>query len=190
MVKLRLPPARWLILFVCVAGVALVSDLQTKSMIAGSLSAAERKLIRPGHQDIIPHCFTLLYNHELNQGTLFSLGNSHGEYANYFLMGMCLLAVVCILGWVLIWPGNKSCTFMALILGLILGGALGNFYDRLVYGGVRDWIWVYYQRGEGDYPFNWPVFNLADSFLVCGVILFALDSLFFSRKPCCPAAAT
>jgi signal peptidase II len=103
-------------------------------------------------------------------------------------MGMCSLAVVCILGWVFVWPGNKSCLFLALILGLILGGALGNFYDRLIYGGVRDWIWVYYERGVGDYPFNWPVFNLADSFLVCGVLLFALENLLFSRKSPCPAS--
>src|SRR5262249_32641007 len=134
--KLNLPSGRWLLLFVLVAGITLSLDLQTKSMIAGSLSAAERTPDRGRREVVIPHWFSLLYNHELNHGTLFSLGDAFGDASNYFLMGMCLLAVVCILGWVLLWPGSKSCSFMALILGLILGGALGNFYDRLVYGGV------------------------------------------------------
>jgi lipoprotein signal peptidase len=187
MLKLHLPPARWLVFFSVIVGVSLILDLQTKAQIAGTQSAVERKQHLPQRYDVIPHYFSLLYDHELNRGTLFSMGNAWGDASNYFLMGMCLLAVIGILGWVLFWPGNKRCGFLALVLGLILGGALGNFYDRLIYGGVRDWIWIYYERGPNDFPFNWPVFNLADSFLVCGVLLFAMENLFASRKPPQPA---
>src|SRR5262245_59794388 len=86
MVKLNLPPGRWLLCFAVIVGATLILDLQTKAQIAGSLSAAERKQRLPQRQDIIPHYFSLLYDHELNRGTLFSMGNNWGDTSNYFLM--------------------------------------------------------------------------------------------------------
>ena len=157
---------RGVLFFLVVALVCVGLDLVTKNGIAGTLpdkAGPTRSL--PGR--VIPHYFSLLYNSPLNKGALFSLGNQFGIQANSFFMVVSCLAVVGILGWAL-WPTLKRTGFQTFTLAAVLGGALGNFYDRWVYGGVRDWIWVYYERGPGDFPFNWPVFNLADCFLVGG----------------------
>lgn len=61
-------------------------------------------------------------------------------------------------------------------LALILGGTLGNMYDRVVLGEVRDFIKFYH--GEK----VWPLFNLADSCICVGVFLLALEMLFFDEK--------
>jgi lipoprotein signal peptidase len=53
-------------------------------------------------------------------------------------------------------------------LGLILAGTLGNLYDRVIFDGVRDFLYFYW--------IEWPVFNLADCFLVCGAGLLLLQA--------------
>ena len=67
-------------------------------------------------------------------------------------------------------------TFSAVVL--VMGGALGNLYDRLLYGGVRDFIDVVIPLIRFDYP----VFNLADIFVVAGVGLLILESILEHRK--------
>ena len=61
----------------------------------------------------------------------------------------------------------------------VLAGAVGNLHDRIVYGGVRDWIFWYYQSvlGSRQYEFTWPIFNLADCFLIAGACLLVLQGL-------------
>lgn len=66
---------------------------------------------------------------------------------------------------------------MTASLGLILGGTIGNMYDRVAFGAVRDFIKFYYAP---DRP--WPVFNLADSCICVGVALLSLEMLFFDDK--------
>ena len=64
--------------------------------------------------------------------------------------------------------------WVCIALGLILGGTLGNLYDRVVFNGVRDFL-------HWNYLFDWPVFNLADSCLVCGACLLLLQA--FGKQP-------
>ena len=59
-------------------------------------------------------------------------------------------------------------------LGLILGGTVGNLYDRLVFNGVRDFLYFYY--------IEWPVFNFADCCLVVGAGLLLVQAIFASRQ--------
>jgi len=66
---------------------------------------------------------------------------------------------------------------MTVSLGLILGGTIGNMYDRIVDGAVRDFIKFYYAPGK-----PWPMFNLADSCICVGVALLSLEMLFFDEK--------
>jgi lipoprotein signal peptidase len=61
-------------------------------------------------------------------------------------------------------------------LGLILGGTVGNLYDRLVFGGVRDFM--YFHRNS----FEWPVFNIADCCLVVGAVLLLVQAVFVTPK--------
>lgn len=77
----------------------------------------------------------------------------------------------------LIWYLQKCVkerkTLLPFALGLILGGALGNFYDRLLYGEVVDFLQFYFAW----FDYTFPIFNIADSAIVIGVILIFLDTL-------------
>jgi len=69
-------------------------------------------------------------------------------------------------------------------LGLILAGTLGNLYDRVVFGGVRDFLFFYY--------INWPVFNVADCCLVCGAFLLLIQAFWVhpaAKEPALTEAA-
>ena len=61
------------------------------------------------------------------------------------------------------------------IYAIILGGALGNFYDRLVYKAVPDFIDLHYNN------FHWFTFNVADIFITLGIIVFVLRSFFIKN---------
>jgi lipoprotein signal peptidase len=131
---------------------------------------------------------------ELNKGALFGLGNARdgsGGWNNVFLAISVLAA-----GFVIYWaarPAVAQDRYLCLALGLILGGTLGNLYDRAVFGGVRDFLHCYIQF-EGDVqPRIWPDFNIADACLVCGAGILLVHSFFVKEpepaKPE-PAAAT
>jgi len=115
----------------------------------------------------------------VNHGALFGLGNTPG-LANWIFAVVSIVAAVGIIYWstrratARDWPLCAS-------LGLILAGTLGNLYDRLVFDGVRDFLYFYL--------INWPVFNIADCCLVCGAFLL-LAQAFWGRtaKPAEPAA--
>lgn len=107
----------------------------------------------------------------VNRGALFGLGGSEGSSANYFFAGVSVLAAVAIL----IWgtrPGPARERWLSAALGLILGGTIGNLYDRLVFGGVRDFLYFY--------KIEWPVFNIADCCLVVGAGLLLVQALFIT----------
>ena len=65
---------------------------------------------------------------------------------------------------------KKDETLLAVSLGLILGGAVGNLIDRVIYGYVIDFLDVYYQA------YHWPVFNIADSAITVGVVFMLFES--------------
>ncbi len=105
----------------------------------------------------------------INTGALFGLGQ--GQVA--FFAAASFVAIAGVLWW-LIFAGGSHSRWLSATLGLILGGILGNLYDRLGWWGaegVRDWILLKY----GD--FIWPNFNIADSLLVCGAALIMWHAL-------------
>jgi lipoprotein signal peptidase len=95
----------------------------------------------------------------VNHGTLWSLG---GEHANGVFAAVSVLAAMAIVYWSR-RRSTSSDPALCAALGPILAGTLGNLYDRLVFGGVRDFLYFYW--------IEWPVFNAADCFLVCGATL-------------------
>lgn len=106
---------------------------------------------------------------KVNQGALFGLGNEHRGLANGLFAVISLLAAAAIV----YWSTHKATIrdrFLSAALGLILAGTLGNLYDRLVFGGVRDFLHFYL--------FEWPVFNVADCCLVLGASLLLLQAFF------------
>ena len=70
----------------------------------------------------------------------------------------------------------KTEKVMAISLALMLGGAIGNFIDRIIYQSVIDFISTYW------WGYSFPIFNIADSSLVIGVGLMAVDALFLERR--------
>lgn len=100
----------------------------------------------------------------VNKGALFGTRMwLSAEASNSVFAAISLAAVIAIL-W---WSVRGSLTHDGLLctaLGLILGGTIGNLYDRVVFGGVRDFL-------HWHYAFDWPVFNVADCCLVGGAFL-------------------
>lgn len=103
-----------------------------------------------------------------NRGISFSLFQMGSETGRWVLTAFMLLASVALTVWLL----RTRDRLVAVGLGLIVGGALGNAYDRIAYGAVFDFIRLDLKL------FIWPtIFNLADAAIVVGVLLLLYDSL-------------
>ena len=105
-----------------------------------------------------------------NIGISFGLLQNDSQAAQLALMTVKVLAVIA-LG---IWMTRSQTRMAAVALGLIIGGAVGNGIDRLVYGAVVDFALFHLQLRENTY--DWYVFNLADAAIVAGVIALLYDS--------------
>ncbi len=115
----------------------------------------------------------------VNHGALFGLGGDHEHRANSVFAGVSLVAAVAILAWGL-RKANATDRWLCISLGLILGGTLGNLFDRVVFGGVRDFLYFYI--------IEWPVFNIADCGLVVGATMLLVQALFAKKTVPQPAA--
>jgi signal peptidase II len=109
---------------------------------------------------------------KVNQGALFGLGGEYAELANALFAAVSIIAAVAIFYWSTRQTTARDWALCA-ALGLILAGTLGNLYDRLVFDGVRDFLYFYL--------IEWPVFNVADCCLVCGAFLL-LGQAFLGRS--------
>lgn len=114
--------------------------------------------------EILPSV-NLTYVH--NMGAAFSFLSSAGGWQRWFFVAIAIIAVIVIVVWLSRLKPNEK--WMAVTLSLILGGAVGNLYDRISYGYVVDFIDVYY----GSH--HWPVFNVADSAISIGVLMMLID---------------
>lgn len=110
---------------------------------------------------------------KVNYGALFGLAGEYRHLANGIFAVVSVAAAVAIIGWSL-RAGAVRDWSLCTALGLILAGTLGNLYDRLVFGGVRDFLYFYW--------IEWPVFNVADCCLVCGAFLL-LTQAFWGTHP-------
>jgi signal peptidase II len=107
-----------------------------------------------------------------NKGVSYGLFPQQGSAGRLVLIVVSLIAV----GGLFVWMANSMTRFAALSLGLIIGGALGNLTDRLVYGAVAD----FFHFHVGD--FSWYIFNVADVAITAGVIGLILDWMRQPRK--------
>ncbi len=162
--------------FWTLALVGLTLDLGTKYLITSWLPPL-------GESVVVSGWLSLTHQTHRNQGALFGVFSDHGNTANYVFAAVSGLVAVVIIGWGL-QRKTAGDRIMNLSLGLILGGAVGNLYDRIAFDGVRDWIWAYYTRADGS-RLSWPIFNIADSCLVCGACLLLLQA-FVHRPPLKP----
>jgi signal peptidase II len=121
----------------------------------------------------------------VNRGALFGIGNADAEDGgwNVFFLVVSILAACFIVFWVM-RPSVAHDRFLCLALGLILGGTLGNLYDRVVFYGVRDFLYCHYYE-----TYKWPDFNIADCCLVSGAAVLLIHS-FFVKDPVAEPAKT
>ncbi len=103
-----------------------------------------------------------------NRGISFSMLTADSDLGRWALVGLTSLIVIG-LG---IWLKTVQTRVLAIALGLVIGGAIGNIYDRAVFGYVADFL----QFHAGDWSF--AIFNVADSCISIGAILLIWDSFF------------
>ncbi len=101
-----------------------------------------------------------------NRGISYGLFQQNTDLGRWLLIAFSLLAAVGLSVWA--WRSGER--LLALALGLITGGALGNVVDRLLYGAVLDFAHFFWGG------FSWYVFNIADAAIVAGVALLLYDS--------------
>ena len=106
-----------------------------------------------------------------NKGIAFGIF-SFEQNSIYYLISF-IIFIICIVLTVMITRTNKMKKYYLI---LILGGALGNLFDRVYYSAVPDFIDIHLN------DFHWFIFNVADIFITIGVICLILDELFFYKK--------
>jgi signal peptidase II len=125
----------------------------------------------PSGQDItiIPHFFRL--THVYNNGAAFSLfaDTPSPDKVRWMLIAFSVIAVLIVLG--ALWRVGHSLTLTSVALALVLGGALGNLYDRLQLRYVIDFL------AFNIFGYHYPDFNIADSCIVIGACLLLLEML-------------
>jgi signal peptidase II len=143
------------------AAIALALDQGTKLLMLYVVHFAD-----PG-----PHVIPVLPFFNLimtwNPGISYGLFPAHGPVGSA-LLAIFSLAAVAGLGY---WLWNSKRTILSVGLGLIIGGALGNLIDRLVYGKVADFFHFYV------HGYDWYVFNIADCEITVGVVALLYDGL-------------
>jgi signal peptidase II len=154
------------LLYVFIAVVVVLLDRWTKHIVAQRISLYS-------HIQIIPGFFRL--THTENTGAAFSLfADSPAPWKTTLLIAFSGIALVVVS--VLLWKNHHAHIATGIGLSLIMGGALGNLWDRLARGRVVDFLLFYYKR------YQWPVFNLADSAIVVGAGLLVLEILFAKAR--------
>jgi signal peptidase II len=135
--------------------------------------AVEHKIPLHDGIQIIPGFFRL--THLENRGAAFGLfADSPSEWKVAILVLFSVVALVVVS--VLLWKSGHAMSTTGVGLALILGGAIGNLWDRLSAGHVTDFL-LFYVR-----DYQWPAFNVADSAIVIGAGLLVVEIL-FSKTP-------
>jgi signal peptidase II len=143
------------------SAVVIALDLYTKHLVQSALAYGE-------HVTLTPFFDLVLF---LNQGAAFSLLDNAGGWQRVFFSAFALAASVIIIH---LLRKHLEQKLFCLALSLILGGALGNLYDRLTLGYVVDFLFFHY------HDYYWPAFNVADSAITLGVALLLWDGV---KKP-------
>lgn len=147
-------PSSWLWLALAVA----LADRITKSLVEAYLHSPITLL--PG--------FNLRLGY--NPGAAWGLLAEAGGWQRWVLAGIAATIAAILL----VWLHRTQAKLLRCGLALVLGGAIGNLYDRLVHGGVTDFIDLYW------HTWHWPTFNLADTAITIGGALIVWDAL---RRP-------
>ena len=138
----------------------VVLDQVTKLWIASNLQYNMPIAVLPSFIDL-----RLLHN----EGAAWSFLATAGGWQRWFLTGLAIVVSIILVIW--LSRLKQRDYLLAVALALVLGGAVGNVIDRMIYGYVIDFIDVYYNT------WHWPAFNLADSAISLGAIILIIDAL-------------
>jgi signal peptidase II len=142
--------------------IIVLADRWTKHLVATRITMYNQIQIIPGF-------FRL--THTENTGAAFSLfADSASRWKTTALISFSLVAMVIVS--FLLWKQKRPLTSTGIALSLILGGAVGNLWDRVASGRVVDFLLFYIKQHQ------WPVFNLADSSIVVGACLLVVEIIF------------
>ena len=150
-----------------ISGLVILADRLTKRWV-------EAHILLGGAIPIIPR--VLRITHWTNEGAAFSLfaDSASPHLVRWVLIGFSTLAAVVVL--IAMVRLGARFTLTTIALALVLGGALGNVHDRILYGSVVDFIEVHI------FSYHFPDFNVADSSVVTGACMLMLDSLLPHRN--------
>jgi signal peptidase II len=149
-------------LYLLIALVVVLLDRWSKHLVA-------QRIRLYAHVQVIPGFFRL--THTENTGAAFSLfADSPAPWKTALLIAFSVIALIVVS--TLLWKNHHAHIVTGVALSLIMGGAVGNLWDRLARGRVIDFLLVYVKQ------YQWPVFNLADSAIVIGAGLLILEILF------------
>jgi signal peptidase II len=144
-----------LVLAACFA----LADRLSKLWIQATLSLYDSRAVIPGFLDL---------TRAENPGIAFGLfADRDSPWRSFLLVGVGLAILVFVAR--LLWQSNAAGRRQGAALGLVMGGAIGNLYDRIMRGSVTDFIDVHVAG------YHWPTFNVADSAITVGAILLAAD---------------
>ena len=163
MYRFRLIQRKPLLAAFLIASIIFLLDQFTKMQVVQNLYLGQR--------NELTGFFNLV--HVRNYGAAFSFLSEAGGWQRWFLTIISAFASMVIVYWIKKSDEKKYLETLSLII--ILGGALGNFYDRLILGYVVDFL-----------DFHWsgvhfPAFNIADTAITIGATLFIADNLIFNR---------
>ena len=146
-----------------VSAIVLVLDQLTKYVVRGAFALYESVEVTPFFNLVLVH----------NRGAAFSFLSDAGGWQRGFFITLALVASVWI-AWLL--RKHSGETLFCLALSLVLGGALGNVIDRVLFGAVVDFL-DFHALG-----YHWPAFNVADMGISCGAILLIWEALTGKRS--------
>lgn len=166
----RADEGRGMLSWLWIAAVVVAIDQLTKWM-------AEANLEQGVPHQVFPHFnLTLAYNY----GAAFSfLGNQNG-WQRWFFAGLAVLVIIFIINWLRKLSKGRNWTALGLVL--VLGGAVGNLIDRVLYGKVIDFIDVYFDIPFFMENYRFATFNVADIAITVGAIILVFMSLFASDR--------
>jgi len=142
--------------------VIIVLDQLTKLYVVQELMLYQPLQIIPG--------FNLTLMH--NSGAAFSFLSQAGGWQRWFFIALSSVISIVIVIWMYGVPANRR--WLLIALAFVLGGALGNLWDRVTIGYVIDFIEIYYRE------MYWPAFNIADSAISIGAVMLIIDAFWFN----------